>query len=202
MHQAPKKLLCQLCFIQVVAWPERLVHQEAFKLTSAMSPYHAISCALLLFASAACTTKPEPAPTVLSTYLSKHSDTSDLSKVFTLNSDIQGNGWVMRKGTKLTFNADGSALLETIVYAQDGLNLPNAVQLESIQYGADGNVQFSIPGNDVGHSLHLRHARRDYPYTVRFGYKRAYFEAITKVKFACRLLCEPVPPLASYASGK
>jgi hypothetical protein len=167
-----------------------------------MSRYHALSCALLLLTSAACTTKPEPAYTVVSTHLSKHSDSNDLSKVFTLNSDVHGNGWVMRKGTKLTFNADGSALLDTIVYAQDGLSLPNAIQLESIQYGADGNVQFSIPGNDVGHSLHLRHARRDYPYSVRFGYKRAYFEAITKVKFACRLLSEPVPPLASYSSGK
>lgn len=202
LHQTPKNLLCQLCFIQVVAWSERHVHQEGFKFTSAMSPYHAISCALVLLASAACTTKPGPAPTVLSTYLSNHSDTSDLSKVFTLNSDIHGNGWVMRKGTKLAFNADGSALLETVVYAQDGLNLPNAIQLESIQYGTDGNVQFSIPGNDVGHSLHLRHARRDYPYTVRFGFKRAYFEAITKVEFACRLLDEPVPPLVSQSTGK
>jgi hypothetical protein len=167
-----------------------------------MSRYLALSCALLLLTSAGCTSKPAPAYSVVSTYLAEHSDSSDLSKVFQLDSDLHGNGWVMRKGTKMTFHSDGSALLEATVYAHDGLNLPNAIQLESIQYGPDGNIQFSLPGNDVGHSLHLRHPRRDYPYTVRFGYKRAYFPAIHSVKFACRLLTEPVPPISAGSSGK
>lgn len=160
------------------------------------------SFALLVLASAGCVSKPAPAYTVVSSYLQKHSDSTDLSKVFHLNSDLHGNGWVMRKGTRLTFNSDGSALLESTVYAHDGLNLPNAIQLESIQYGPDGNIQFSLPGNDVGHSLHLRHPRRDYPYTVRFGYKNAYFPTISSVKFACRLLTEATPPIVSGVSGK
>ena len=167
-----------------------------------MSRNLAFSLALLILALPGCLSKPAPAYAVVSTHLHKHSDSTDLSKIFHLGSDLHGNGWVMRKGTKITFNSDGSALLETTVYAHDGLNLPNAVQLESIQYGPDGNIQFSLPGNDVGHSLHLRHPRRDYPYTVRFGYKRAYFPTIQSVKIACRLLTEPIPPIVSAYSGK
>ena len=167
-----------------------------------MPRYLALPCVLLLLTSAGCTSKPAPAYSVVSTYLSKHSDSSEVSKVFQINSDLHGNGWVMRKGTKIAFNSDGSALLETTVYADDGLNLPNSIQLESIQCGSDGNIQFSLPGNDVGHPLHLRHSRRDYPYSVRFGYKRAYFPTIHSVKFACRLLTEPVPPISVASSGK
>lgn len=160
-----------------------------------------LSLAMLMLATAGCTTQPA-SYTVLSTLLDKHTDSNEFSKIFTLKSDMNGNGWVMRKGTKISFNADGSALLETNVHAREELNLPNAIQLESIQYGPDGNVQFSLPGDDVGHSLHLRHARRDYPYTVRFGYKRAYFPSIATVKFACRLLSEPGLPATVQPSGK
>jgi hypothetical protein len=116
---------------------------------------------------------------------------------------MHGNGWVMRKGTKISFTNDGGCELDTLVYATEGLNLPNAIQLESVQYGPDGNVLFSVPGNDIGHSLHLRHPKRDYPYHQFFGFKRAYFSRITTVKFACRLLTEPAAPLVpSIPSGK
>lgn len=162
----------------------------------------AYSLALLLLASVGCTSKHEPAYTVVSANLQRHADTNELSKVFHLPADLHGNGWVMRKGTKMTFGSDGSALLETTVYAHNGLTLPNAVQLESIQYGTDGNIQFAVPGNDVGHSLHMRYPQRDYPYSVRFGYKRAYFNSINSVKFACRLLTETQTPTVSAPSGK
>lgn len=145
----------------------------------------------------------EPAPyTVVSTTLSKHAESTEFRKVFSLNHDLRGNGWVMRRGTKIAFGADGSVTLDTIVYALDGLPLPNAIQLESIQYGPDGNVLFAIPGNDVGHSLHMRHARRDYPVSARFGYKKPYFERITTVKFAARLLKEPGLVPAYHTSSK
>lgn len=161
-------------------------------------PFAAVSFALLLLAGCAS----DPAPrTVVSTTLSRHADSTEFRKVYTLNSDLHGNGWVMRRGAKITFGSDGSAELDAIVYAQEGLPLPNAIHLESIQYGPDGNVLFAVPGNDVGHPLHLRHARRDYPVRQGFGYKRAYFDRITTVKFAARLLREPAPPLPA-PSGK
>lgn len=155
---------------------------------------------LSVLSLAACSTPPANY-TVVSTTLSKHSSSNDFTKVYTLGNDLQGNGWVMRQGTTIAFSADGSAVLDTIVYAHDQLNLPNAIQLESIQYGPDGNIQFALPGNDVGHSLHMRYPQRDYPYSVRFGYKRAYFPNINRVKFNCRLLSEPVPPIIA-PSGK
>lgn len=156
--------------------------------------------ALVFFSLSSCVTPPA-SYTVVSTTLSKHASSNDFTKVYALDQDLRGNGWVMRKGTQISFGADGSAVLDTVVYADDGIKLPNAIQLESIQYGADGNIQFAIPGNDVGHSLHMRHPHRDYPYSIRFGYKRAYFPAISQVKFSCRLLCEPVPPIIA-PSGK
>jgi hypothetical protein len=141
--------------------------------------------------------------TVVSTTLSSHADSNEFRKVFTLDSDMHGNGWVMRKGTKISFSNDGGCELDTLVYAKEELNLPNAIQLESVQYGPDGNVLFSVPGNDIGHSLHLRHPKRDYPYKQLFGFKSAYFPRITTVKFACRLLTEPPAPLVPSApSGK
>ncbi len=161
-----------------------------------------LTASLLLFACAGCASKPA-SYTVVSTTLTKHADSTEFRKVFALNADLQGNGWVMRKGTRIAFGSDGSVELDTIAYALDGLPLPNAIQLESIQYGPDGNVLFSVPGNDVGHPLHLRHAHRDYPCNVRFGYKRAYFDRITKVKFAARLLREPgAPPITPAGGGK
>jgi hypothetical protein len=166
-----------------------------------MTRFTALSLALLLLVSPGCKSPPSNY-TVVSTSLDKHPDSTEFTKVFALNSDLHGNGWVMRKGTKIAFNSDGSAVLDTVVYAQEGLQLPNAIQLEAIQYGPDGNVQFSVPGNDVGHSLHLRHPRRDYPYSVRFGYKRAYFPALASCKFACRLLTEPGPQTIAAGSGK
>lgn len=133
--------------------------------------------------------------TVVSTYLKPHADSvADYRKVYHLSSDLHGNGWVMRKGTRITFNADGSGELSTVVFAMEGLPLPNAIQLESIQYGSDGNIEFAFPGNDVGQPLHMRHARRNYPYRIPFGYKKAYFSRIHSVKFVARLLCEPGLP--------
>lgn len=155
---------------------------------------------LLFITLTGCVSKPAPY-TVVSTTLTRHQDSNEFTKVYALDSDLHGNGWVMRRGTKITFGTDGSVILDTIVYAEEGLKLPNAVQLESIQYGPDGNMLFAIPGNDVGHSLHMRYTRRDYPVKSRFGYKRAYFDRISSVQFKARLLCEP-GPAASYTSGK
>jgi hypothetical protein len=150
---------------------------------------------LALLSLAACSSPPPPAYTVVSFRLSRQADSGDLSKTFVLDSDLHGNGWTMRKGARIAFNADGTAVLDTVVYARDGLNLPNAIQLESVQYGSDGNIQFAVPGSDVGHSLHMRHPGRDYPYTVRFGFNPAYHAGIHSVTFKCRLLCEPSPPV-------
>ncbi len=146
---------------------------------------------------------PPPASyTVVSTQLDRLPESTEFNKVFGLNSDVHGNGWVMRKGTKISFSNDGRCELDTVVYANQGLNLPNAIQLEVVQYGPDGNVLFSVPGNEIGHALHLRHPRRDYPYKELFGYKSAYFPRITTVKFAARLLSESTVPFVPSGPSK
>lgn len=169
-----------------------------------MTPIIKSSIALLLFVSTSCSlfAPRDTSYTVVSTQLDKLPESTEFRKVYGLNSDLRGNGWVMRKGTKISFGNDGGVELDTIVFATDELNLPNAIQLESIQYGPDGNTLFSVPGNDVGHSLHLRHPRRDYPNKVLFGYKSAYFPRITTVKFAARLLSEPATPLIPVSQSK
>lgn len=162
------------------------------------------SLALLILTSTSCSLlgPRNSSYTVVSTQLNKLPESNEFRKVFGLNTDLHGNGWVMRKGTQIAFGNDGRAELDTIIYATDELNLPNAIQLQSVQYGPDGNILFSVPGNDVGHSLHMRYPRRDYPNKVLFGYKSAYFPQITTVKFAARLLSEPFSPLVPASASK
>lgn len=160
-----------------------------------------LSFLLALVSLTSCSTPPPVAHTVVTTKLAPHADSNEFTKVFVLDSDLRGNGWTMRKGTRIAFNLDGTAVLDTVVYADGDLPLPNAIQLESVQYGADGNIQFAVPGNDVGHALHMRHPRLDYPYSVRFGFNRAYHPNIKSVRFKSRLLCEPSAPIIS-PSGK
>ena len=156
-----------------------------------------LSFLLALLSLTSCSTPPPVAHTVVTTRLSPHADSNDITKVFELDSDLRGNGWTMRKGTRIAFNLDGTAVLDTVVFADASLPLPNAIQLESVQYGADGNIQFALPGSDIGHALHMRHPGLDYPYTVRFGFNRAYHATIKSVKFKTRLLCEPSAPTIS-----
>jgi hypothetical protein len=150
-----------------------------------------------------CAAKAPLSHTVVSTRLEADKDkTTDFLKVFKLDSDLRGNGWVMRKGASMSFGIDGSAEFEGTIYALQGLWMPNAVQLESVQYGPDGNMLFALPGNGVGQSLHMRQDRTDYPVVARFGFKPAHFQRISSVKFAARLLREASTGVVEPYSGK
>jgi hypothetical protein len=151
---------------------------------------------------AACQT-PAPSYTVASTYATPSKESVEgLSKVFSIESDMRGHGWVLRRGTKIVFHSDGRAELDTTAYAVEGLPLPNALHLEIIQSGPDGNILFSLPGTDVGQPIHFRYPRMDYPVHLNFGYNRAHFARIKSVKVAARLLKEPGPDLIPSSSGK
>ena len=167
-----------------------------------MRPILVSFCATFLLC-ASCQTPPS-AYTVASTYLSLSKDSvPEFSKSYELDSDTHGQGWVLRRGTKVTFHADGRAELDTIAYATDNLPLPNALHLEIIQYGPDGNILFGLPGTDVGMPIHFRYPRMDYPVHRNFGYNRAHFPRIASVKLTARLLKESTQPQpAPSTSGK
>lgn len=161
-------------------------------------------CATLFALTLASCGTPETSYTVASTFAAPSKESVEgVSKVYTLDSDMRGNGWVLRRGTKITFHSDGRAELNTTAYALEGLPLPNALHLEIIQSGPDGNILFSLPGTDVGQPVHFRYPRMDYPVHIHFGYNRAHFDRIRSVKLVARLLKEPVAgSLVTPTSGK
>ena len=121
--------------------------------------------------------------------------TPAVSKTYNLASDWNGDGWVIKRGAEIRFNADGTGEFSCVTYAHPELALPNAVQFQSLQYGPDGNLLFGVPSSDVGESLHLRSPMRDYPYRMPFGFNKAYFNDLSTVRFMGRLLKPMVPPL-------
>jgi hypothetical protein len=126
---------------------------------------------------------------------SQQPDLPPVSKAYKLQSDWSGDGWVVKRGAEIRFNADGTGEFSCVTYAHPDLALPNAVQFQALQYGPDGNLLFGVPSSDVGESLHLRSPMRDYPYRMPFGFNKAYFKDLTSVRFMGRLLKPMVPPL-------
>jgi hypothetical protein len=112
------------------------------------------------------------------------------SKTFRLPHDWQYDSWVMKKGTQITFNADGTGVFDATVYSQY-TRQHDELHFQSVQYGVDGNTLFTVPGSDVGYPLHIRGAFRDQVYTGRFGFDKRYFPYINDVKFFARLYLMP-----------
>jgi len=110
------------------------------------------------------------------------------SKTFTLPHDWQFGAWVMKRGARIVFNADGTGTFSGVIYAtQTASPYGDMLHLQSIQYGRDGNRLFSFPGTDTGAGLGLRSAHRDFPYDASFGFDARYFERIDSVKWFARL---------------
>ena len=107
-------------------------------------------------------------------------------KSFFLPNDWQYGTWVMKKGTRITFYADGTGEFSGRVYSQFTTG-PDAIHFQSIQYGADGNRLFSFPDREVGYPMHIRGAYQDYPYDVRFAYDKRFFDDIHDAKFYARM---------------
>ena len=95
---------------------------------------------------------------------SQPADAPVSSKTYKLASDWNGDGWVIKRGAEIRFNADGTGEFSCVTYAHPELTLPNAVQFQALQYGPDGNLLFGVPSSDVGESLQLRSATVPYTY--------------------------------------
>lgn len=111
-------------------------------------------------------------------------------KTFTIPHDWQYDSWVMKKGARITFFEDGTGEFNGTVFSQYSTQ-HDELHFQSVQYGVDGNALFTFPGSDVGHVLHIRGSMRDFPYTVRFSFNRAYYPYIHDVKFMARLRLAP-----------
>jgi hypothetical protein len=122
--------------------------------------------------------------------LAQSQSATPLSKTFSLPRDWQYDSWVMKKGSNITFNADGTGTFSITAYSQF-TKQHDELHFQSIQYGADGNTLFVVPGSDVGYPIHLRGSYRDFVYTGRFGFDRRYFPYIEDVKFFARLYLMP-----------
>ena len=119
------------------------------------------------------------------------------TKTYMLKYDWQGEGWAMKKGGLISFNADGTGLFEATVYGPDAAR--NVLYFQSVQSGKDGHPLFSFPGSDTGYAMHLRGANRDCVFTQRFGFDPRHYTAITDAKFLARLRrsSEGMMPVAS-----
>ncbi len=106
-------------------------------------------------------------------------------KTFFLPRDWQYNNWVMKKGTKITFYADGFGEFESVVFTHL-TSSHDTIHFQAIQYGLDGNRLFTFPGADTGHPLHVRQSFQDHPQKARFAFDKRFYDSIHDCKFYAR----------------
>lgn len=132
--------------------------------------------------------------------LAQSQSATPFAKTFQLPRDWQYDSWVMKQGSEITFNADGTGVFNATVFSQY-TKQADELHFQSVQYGVDGNTLFVVPGSDVGYPLHIRGAFRDHVYTGRFGFDKRYFPYINDVKFYARLYLMPGTTGRPHAAG-
>lgn len=150
---------------------------------------------MILFAAllelAGCTTTYVTPVAVTTLQRDDHAPAQDApvaSKSFTLPHDWQFGIWVVKRGARIVFNADGTGTFSGVLFAhQTTAAYGDMLHLQSIQYGPDGNRLFAFPGTDVGAAMGLRSPYRDFPYDIAFGFDPRYFSRIDSVKWYARL---------------
>jgi hypothetical protein len=108
---------------------------------------------------------------------------TELTKTFVMNHDWSHDGWVMKRGSMINFNADGTGVMEITVYEEAMPPRRSRLHFFSEQFGPDGNGLFKLPNSDGGQILHLHGVRKDCISTVPFAYDARYFPSITRVNF-------------------
>lgn len=164
-----------------------------FNRTPVMPYTKALAALLVTLSLASCTTTyitPMAVSQPKRLDLSMSQSATPYSKTFVLPHDWQYDSWVMKKGTQITFNADGTGVFNVTAFSQF-TKKHDELHFQSIQYGIDGNTLFVVPGADVGYPIHLRGSFRDFVYTGRFGFDKRYFNHINDVKFFARLYLMP-----------
>lgn len=159
--------------------------------------FRLFSAVILSSVFSACVTPPAEPP------FASHSpvliEKTEMTKTFALDHDWSADGWTMKKGSMISFNADGTGVMELTTY--EGAMPPRRSRLHffSDQYGADGNGLFKLPNSDGGQILHLHGVRKDCIHTVPFAYDSRYFPSITSINFrAGRDVPLGIVPPASY----
>lgn len=108
---------------------------------------------------------------------------TELTKTFALDHDWRSDGWVMKKGSMISFNSDGTGVMELTVYEETMPPRRSRLHFFSDQFGKDGNGLFKLPNSDNGQILHLHGVRKDCIYTVPFAYDNRFFQGITGINF-------------------
>lgn len=108
---------------------------------------------------------------------------TELTKTFALSHDWSSDGWVMKKGSMISFNSDGTGVMELTVYEETMPPRRSRLHFFSEQHGPDGNGLFKLPNSDNGQILHLHGVRKDCIHTVPFAYDSRYFTGITSIHF-------------------
>ena len=127
-------------------------------------------------------------------------DKGEATKTFALTSDWRDDGWVIKKGSMISFNVDGTGIMEVTGYDDTTPPRRSRLHVWAYLFGADGNGLFKQPNSDAGQVLHLHGTRKDCIATVPFAFDSRYFKSITSVTFRAgrdESLGVSIPPASS-----
>lgn len=142
--------------------------------------------AVFAFTLSSCVTPPPPPPVPSAKIKPQRIDKAAASKTYALTSDWSADGWVIKAGTMISFNADGTGLFEGTIYQVTGTEERDEVRFQAVQLGRDGNTLFTSPGADTGVGLYIQGLKRERVHTVHFAFDARQFGAIDSVTFMAR----------------
>lgn len=142
--------------------------------------------AVLALTLNSCVTPPPPPPAPSAKIHPHRIDKGAAAKTYALTSDWSADGWVIKSGAMISFNADGTGLFEGSIYQVSGPEDRDEVRFQSVQLGKDGNTLFTSPGADTGIGLYIQGLKRERVHTVHFAFDARQFAAIESVTFMAR----------------
>jgi len=143
--------------------------------------FRLFSALLLSSAFTSCVTPPAEPP--FASHAPVLMEKTEMTKTFVMNHDWSADGWTLKKGSLISFNSDGTGVMELTVYEETMPPRRSRLHFFSDQYGPDGNGLFKLPNSDGGQILHLHGVRKDCIHTVPFAYDSRYFPSITRINF-------------------
>ncbi|MBL9117572.1 MAG: hypothetical protein JNJ83_21380 [Verrucomicrobiaceae bacterium] len=124
-----------------------------------------------------------PGPPEMSEVAPRLINKTELAKTFALDADWRSDGWVIKKGSLISFNKDGTGLMEVTSYEDTTPPRRSRLHLFTYAFGRDGNGLFKLPNSDGGQVLHLHGTRKDCIHTVPFAFDARYFDSLSGLSF-------------------
>jgi hypothetical protein len=150
---------------------------------SLRSLFFTSSMAMLL---SACMAPQPPQKPVLFSAQTQRIDAKDKmgAKTFAITRAWNADGWSIKQGGMISFQADGTGVLELSIFDTLPTGKAEHVHFYTHVYGKDGNKLMTLPNTDTGHVLHVHGVRQDCIHTIPFAYDARYFSSIERVTFS------------------